>query len=199
MKASRLFLIAAVVIPVSIAEAQNPPAGPPPNPMATVFKNRTSNLRRLVAQAFDSIPASKFGYKPTDKQQTFGYVAQHITEDSYLFCNQFSERKATRAVSDTATKDSARAMWPKDSLVTKMKAAFQFCDEVMANLDDAAVTAIVSVTAPNGTTRQVARMNYLVGHAMDLQDHYSQIANYMRLNGWLPPSALPRPGRGGNP
>jgi hypothetical protein len=42
-------------------------------------------------------------------------------------------------------------------------------------------------------------MNALLGHAMDLQDHYSQIANYMRLNGMLPPSALPRPaGRGGN-
>jgi hypothetical protein len=35
-------------------------------------------------------------------------------------------------------------------------------------------------------------------HALDLADHYSQIANYMRLNGILPPSALPRPGRGGN-
>jgi hypothetical protein len=41
-------------------------------------------------------------------------------------------------------------------------------------------------------------MNYLLGHAMDLADHYSQIANYMRANGMLPPSALPRPGRGGN-
>jgi hypothetical protein len=41
-------------------------------------------------------------------------------------------------------------------------------------------------------------MNFLLGHAMDLQDHYSQIANYMRLLGMLPPSALPRPGRGGS-
>jgi hypothetical protein len=34
---------------------------------------------------------------------------------------------------------------------------------------------------------------------MDMQDHYSQIANYMRLNNILPPTALPRPpARGGN-
>jgi hypothetical protein len=44
----------------------------------------------------------------------------------------------------------------------------------------------------------VTRGYMVLGHALDLADHYSQIANYMRLNGMLPPSALPRPGRGGN-
>ena len=198
MKISRALLVMAAVLPMGVAEAQNAPAGPPPNPVATLFRTRTTNLRRNIAQAFDSIPAGKFSYKPTDKQQTFGYIAQHITEDSYFFCNNFSDRKATRAAADTAAKDTVRAMWPKDSLVAKMKAAFQFCDEVMANLDDASTTAMITLTAPNGTSRQVTRMNYLLGHAMDLQDHYSQIANYMRLNGMLPPTALPRPGRGGN-
>jgi hypothetical protein len=38
----------------------------------------------------------------------------------------------------------------------------------------------------------------VLGHALDVEDHYSQLANYMRLNNILPPSALPRPGRGGN-
>ena len=68
----------------------------------------------------------------------------------------------------------------------------------MAGLDDSKVGEIITVPGPNNTTRQVSRMNYLLGHALDLEDHYSQIANYMRLNGMLPPTALPRPGRGGN-
>jgi len=194
----KLLLIAALALPLGIAEAQQPPAGPPANPTATVFRNRSANLRRLIAQAYDSIPESKFSYKPTDKQLTFGYIAQHLTNDSYLFCNNFSDRKATRPESHTTTPDSIKAKWPKDSLVAQMKAAFAFCDEVQGTVDDAAATAIISVPGPNNTTRQVSRINYLLGHAMDLQDHYSQIANYMRLNGMLPPSALPRPGRGGN-
>jgi hypothetical protein len=194
---NRLLLILAVATPMAIAEAQQPTT-PPPNPIATVFRNRTGSLRRLIAQAYDSIPASKFSFKPTPAQLTFGYVAAHMANDAYGFCNNFSDRKATRPESHTTTPDSVKATWPKDSLVAQMKAAFQFCDEVMANMDDAAATAIITVTAPNGTSRQVARMNSLLGHAMDLQDHYSQIANYMRLNGMLPPSALPRPGRGGH-
>ena len=165
--------------------------------MATVFRTRQGNLRRLIAQALDSIPASLFGYKPTPAQQSIGYVAQHLTEDSYFFCNNFSDRKAQRDPAHTSAADTTRAKWPKDSLVAQFKAASAFCDEVSANLDDAQAAAIITVAGPNNTTRQVSRINYLLGHAMDLQDHYSQLANYMRLNGILPPSALPRPGRGG--
>ena len=35
-------------------------------------------LQRNLAQAFDSIPESKFSYKPTPVQLTIGYVAQHL-------------------------------------------------------------------------------------------------------------------------
>jgi hypothetical protein len=33
----------------------------------------------------------------------------------------------------------------------------------------------------------------VLGHVVDMADHYSQIANYMRLNHMIPPTALPRP------
>jgi hypothetical protein len=199
MKTSRFVLLAATVAPLALAEAQNAPSpNPPPEPIATVYRQRTANLRRQIAQAYDSIPASKFGYKPTPAQLTFGYVAAHLANDAYFFCNNFSDRKATRPESHVSTPDTVKQHWPKDSLVAQMKAAFQFCDEVMANMTDAQANAIIEVQGPNNTTVKRPRMAYLLGHAMDLQDHYSQIANYMRLNGMLPPSALPRPGRGGN-
>ena len=198
MKISRVALVAALALPL-VAEAQNAPnPNPPPEPIATVYRQRTGNLRRQIAQAYDSIPESKFGYKPTPAQLTFGYVAAHLANDAYFFCNNFSDRKATRPESHTSTPDTVKQNWPKDSLVAQMKAAFQFCDEVMANMTDAQATAIIDVPGPNNSTLKRSRMNYLLGHAMDLQDHYSQIANYMRLNGMLPPTALPRPGRGGN-
>ena len=46
-----------------------------------------------------------------------------------------------------------------------------------------------------GQSRTVTRSGMLLGHALDMADHYSQIANYMRLNNMLPPTALPRPPR----
>jgi hypothetical protein len=198
MKTTRVLFILALALPLGVAEAQQPPAGPPADPVATALRTRTQRLRNQIAQAFDSIPAAKFGYKPTPAQLTFGYIAQHVASDSYLFCNQYSDTKATIPEKYTTTPDSVKATWPKDSLVAQLKTAFAFCDQVSASLNDANVGAIITITAPNGTTRQTSRFNYVFGHAMDLQDHYSQLANYMRLNGMLPPSALPRPGRGGN-
>ena len=45
-----------------------------------------------------------------------------------------------------------------------------------------------------GQSRPATRASMVLGHALDMADHYSQIANYMRLNNMLPPTALPRPG-----
>jgi len=53
-------------------------------------------LQRNLAQAFDSIPESKFGYKPTAAQLTIGYIAQHLASDNYFFCNNFGTMKASR-------------------------------------------------------------------------------------------------------
>lgn len=193
MNRARAALLLALALPVGIAEAQQPAAGPPVNPIATSFRNRTTNLRKNLAQAFDSIPAAIFGYKPTPAQLSIGYVAQHVASDNYFFCNNFSDKKATISDKDTTTPDSVKASWPKDSLVAKLKASIAFCDEVMASLEDSKVAELVTVNGQNGQTRQVPRINFLVGHAIDLADHYSQIANYMRINNLVPPSALPRP------
>lgn len=196
MKTARALLLLAVALPLGAAVAQ--PAGPPANPMTAAFKGRTSAARRNILQAFDSIPESKFSYKPTPAQLTFGFVAAHLAEDDYFFCSNFGDKKPSLPEEDTKTPDAEKAMWPKEKLVTKLKAAMAFCDDAMNQLDDANIGAIITVPGQGGTTRQVSRMNYVLGHALDLADHYSQIANYMRLNGMLPPTALPRPGRGGD-
>ena len=192
--------IAATLLALSvagtIAHAQGG-AAPPANPMATAFRNRTTALRRQVVQALDSIPESKYGYKPTPAQLTVGYVAQHMSSDDYFFCGNFSDKKPTVSDEESNTADSVKATWPKAKLMANLRAAVAYCDDAMSQLDDTNLGAIITVAGPNNTTRQVSRMNYLLGHAIDLADHYSQLANYMRLNQMLPPTALPRPGRGG--
>ena len=145
-----------------------------------------------MAQAFDSIPESKFSYKPTPAQLTFGFIAQHVANDNYIFCDQFGDKKGARPEEDTATPDSVKATWPKDKLVAKLKESFAFCQDAMNQLTDAKLSDQVTLTF-GGRSRQVVRAMMVLGHALDLADHYSQLANYMRLNNMLPPSALPRP------
>lgn len=174
--------------------AQQPATTPPANPITTVFRNRTMALQRNLAQAFDSIPESKFAYKPTPAQLTIGYIAQHLAEDNYLFCNTFGDMKATVDAADTSTPDSVKATWPREQLLTKLKASFKFCEDAFAQLDDAKLADAITLTF-NGQSRPSMRVSMVLGHVIDMADHYSQIANYMRLNGMLPPTALPRPPR----
>jgi DinB superfamily len=195
MKLSHLAM-AVLVVPIGLA-AQQPPATLPANPVTTAFRARISALHRNIAQAFDSIPESKFSYKPTPAQLSIGFIAQHIANDDYFFCNNFGAMKGTRAAEDTATADSVKATWPKAKLVSRLKDSFAFCDQAIAQLDDAKLAEPVTMTF-GGNSRTVARASMALGHALDLADHYSQLANYMRLNNMLPPTALPRPRPPGN-
>lgn len=187
--------ILALALPLALA-AQQPSGGAPANPITEAFRGRTMSLQRNIAQAFDSIPAAKFSYKPTPAQLSIGYIAQHLAEDNYLFCNNFGSMKATRSAKDTTTADSIKAQWPKDTLVAKLKTSFKFCEDAFAQLDDAKLADQVTMTF-GGRSRNTTRASMVLGHALDMADHYSQLANYMRLNNILPPTALPRP-RPGN-
>ena len=186
MRLSRVAL-ALIALPMAVG-AQQPPA----NPITTVMKQRTMVFQQRLAQAFDSIPERLFNYKPTAPQLTIGYIAQHLADDNYFFCNQYGDMKGTRTAEETSTADSVKAKWPKDKLVAQMKTSFKFCEDALAQLDDAKLADQVPQTF-NGQTRMVTRAAPVVTHILDMADHYSQIANYMRLNNMLPPTALPRP------
>ena len=192
MKTSYAVLLAlSLALPASLA-AQQPPAAPPANPITTVFQGRTMSLQRNLAQAFDSIPEALFSYKPTPAQLTIGYVAQHLANDNYLFCNAFGDMKAAQTEEDTTTADSVKATWPKARLMERLNASFTFCEQAFAQLNDANLADQVNLTF-RGQSRMVTRAAMVLGHIVDMADHYSQIANYMRLNNLIPPTALPRP------
>lgn len=192
MKSIRVLTLAALVLPLALA-AQQPVA----NPITAAFKAAGTNNARLLMAAFDSIPASKYGYKPTPAQLTIGYIAQHLESANYQLCAVFGGMKWNMTAKDSLA-DTVKAQWPKDTLTARLKASFAFCESAMATVDDAKLADAVPV-GPPAANRTVIRARYVLGYVTDLVDHYSQIANYMRLNNMVPPSALPRPGaRGGN-
>ena len=195
MKTSHTVILA-LAFPLGLA-AQQPSAGQAANPITATLRGRTLGLQRNIAQAFDSIPESKFGYKPTPAQLSIGYIAQHLVSDNYFFCNNFGAMKGTQSAADTTTADSIKAKWPKDTLVAKLKASLTFCENALGQVDDAKLADAITLTF-NGQSRPSTRVVMVLGHALDLADHYSQLANYMRLNNMIPPTALPRPGRGGH-
>jgi hypothetical protein len=186
MKRIRVLSLAALLLPMALA-AQQPAA----NPITQSFKASGTRYAGWLTAAFDSIPASKYGYKPTPAQQSVGYVAQHLENANYQLCSRFGGPAYVMTARDSLA-DTVKAQWPKDTLTARLKASFAYCDAAMAGVNDAKLAEEVPV-GPAGSGRTAPRARFVLGYVTDLVDHWSQIANYMRLNGMVPPSAAPRP------
>lgn len=129
---------------------------------------------RLVA-AFDSIPAERYSYRPTQTQQSIGFIAQHLETANYVLCERLGDVKHPMSSKDSLT-DTLKARWPKDTLVARLDASLRFCDAAIDRLGPIESPVVAST---------------LLALETDLAEHYSQISVYMRLLGMVPPSALP--------
>jgi predicted alpha/beta superfamily hydrolase len=182
----------------ALASGQAP--GPAPGASQAPSKAITYSLgvfagqyARWLTAAFDAIPADKYGFKPTPPQQTIGYIAQHLEEDSYGLCAGFGAIRPPMTARDSLA-GAVKATWPKDTLVARFKASLGACQRAFEALDDTKLAEVVPLGRP-GSGQTGPRARAVVGFVTDLASHWTQIANYMRLLGMVPPSALPPPAR----
>ena len=188
----RALCVAALVFPACSLAAQSGPSAAQQStaPVADSFKAMAALFGSRLVLAFDSIPASKYGYAPTPPQQTVGWVAQHLVEANYGLCERFGRMKRT-ANENHPQADSIKANWPKDVLITQLKESFTFCATSFTQIQgDAALADDVPIgAAGSGQTQQRARS--LLLFITDLAEHYAQVSSYMRMIGLVPPSSLP--------
>jgi hypothetical protein len=170
----RSLVLAALSIPTTLA-AQTPTTHAPADGVILSFVRFADIFGSRLVAAFDSIPASRYDYRPMPTQQTIGYIAQHLENANYSLCERMGDRKAPRTAKDSLA-DTIKARWPKDTLVTRLEASLRFCDDVMERIPQLDSPALAST---------------LLAFETDLAEHYSQLSVYMRLLGLVPPSALP--------
>ena len=169
-----LLIVAAIAVPVCL-RGQSQSKHEPMDSVVVVFERWADAYGGWLVQAFDSIPATRYGYRPTPPQQSLGYIAQHLEDANYELCERFADLKHSRTVEDSLA-DTLRARWPKDTLVKRLDVSLRFCDSALERA---------------GHLRSPAFADNLVAFVTDLAEHYSQISAYMRLLGMIPPSALP--------
>lgn len=183
MRALSVMTLTAVATgPILMAQATPAPlpAEAAANPVVWSAKFLYQRDAKNMIAAAEEMPEDKYSYHPTPDQWTFGKVVAHIAQSNGGLCAALSGTTAPAAlqVSDTAS---------KADLVAGLKASFDFCGPVLDNLTDAKLVGTVTLFH-----RTVPRATPLILLPVDLADHYSQMAAYLRLNGLLPPSAQPR-------
>ena len=148
------------------------------NPVVASAKEIFQRQSGYMVAAADEMPADKYGYHPTPDQWTYGKIVSHVIQANFGVCGMLSGDGpgAGPAVTDTT---------PKDQLVPILKQSFETCQKALNGLEDSSLGG--TITYFRGAKKPRARA--LVELVGDLEDHYSQMAGYLRMNGMLPPSA----------
>ena len=149
-----------------------------PNPVVTSANEIVVRQSGYMIAAAEQMPAEKYGYRPTPEQWTYGKVVAHVVQANFGVCGMLSGDGPGKgpAVTDAT---------PKEQLVVALKQSFEACQKAMEGLKDSSLGA--TITYFGGAKKPRARA--LLELTDDLEDHYSQMAMYLRLNGMLPPSA----------
>lgn len=184
MKTAAFALVIALGAVPAVAAAQVGSASPAQassNPVADALRANERRMATNLVAAIDAFPADKFAYKPTAAQMTVGEIAVHLVEGNDMLCSAVGGTPAPQRPAIAATA-------PKEQLVARLRESFQFCETALAGVTDARMGEMV----PSFGGRQASRGSMVLVTVGDWADHYSQLANYLRLNGILPPTARGR-------
>jgi hypothetical protein len=171
MKIAAMLMVAAVVSGSALAQDVA-------NPVVTSANEIVKRQSAYMVAAAEEMPVDKYGYKPTPGQWTYGQIIAHVIKANYGVCGMLSGDGPGKgpAVAETAT---------KEELVAGLKQSFETCNKALDGLKDSSLGG--TITYFGGAKKPRARA--LIELTDDLEDHYSQMASYLRLNGMLPPSA----------
>jgi DinB superfamily len=148
------------------------------NPVSDVLREMLGGREKNTVAAFEEMPATKFDYKPTADQMSFGHLAAHVVESNYYFCANVAGVPEPKVEEFKGTEG-------KDKLVAAVKASFAFCHEALPKAEDSKMTEDIKWF--DGKPR--ARAWAFVALGSSWADHYGMAAMYLRLNGLLPPTA----------
>jgi hypothetical protein len=173
MKTSLRLIPLAISCLAATAAAQNSAA-----PVSEALRSITQRAETNLVAAAEELPAGKYGFKPTPAQMSFGDVIAHLSGGNYFLCSSI-------AGVDAPKRSELKGGAPKEKLVGALRESFQFCESALAKVNDSGL----SQNVPFFGNREVTRAEMMFAAAEDWADHYSQLANYLRLNKLLPPTA----------
>ncbi len=149
------------------------------SPVMDALRQSLQRAAKNTPAAAEEMPADKFGYKPTEKQMTFGKLMTHIVEANEYFCAKLSDG------AEPKESDQPKEGESKEKLVAAVRKSFDDCNSKLAKLDDSKLGEEVKVFGG----RTVSKAAVVLMLAGSFTDHYAMEAQYLRLNGLTPPTA----------
>jgi uncharacterized damage-inducible protein DinB len=177
------FVFAYVTLPAASAQATD--AGYPDElspSLASSAKAMHAMIRRDLAEAAENMPADEYAFRPTPQVRTFGQIIGHVIDANFFFCAQAADEKSPATADYEEIADKA-------TLVKALHDSLAYCDRVYAATTEANFIQPMQIAhvVGKGSTKTVrgAVLMYNIAHN---NEHYGNLAVYMRLKGHVPPS-----------
>lgn len=161
------------------------------------FDSMLSSLERQFMGVAKAMPAEKYNFAPTaaifsESQKTdylspdnkgvrtFAENVKHVAQVNYMLAGIVSGMKPDADVK------AIGAIKDKDQIVAAAQASFDFAHKAMATLtaQNAFDSVNFKVLGPEATRASTA--GFVVAHGFD---HFGHLAEYLRMNGLIPPSS----------
>ncbi len=152
----------------------------PANPVSQAVQNAWNSAKRNLRESAEQMPEAKYGFKPVDTVKSFGEILAHVAGASYDYCSAAKGEAAP--FDEDHFEKTART---KADIQKAVNDAIAYCDAVYGALTDQTAAALV---ARPGSTRQMPRVQPLIGNIGHTTEHYGNLVTYFRLNAMVPPS-----------
>jgi uncharacterized damage-inducible protein DinB len=168
--------ILCVSVLASVANAQISPDLPnpstAPNPLTATLSIFRSNMQDKIMKSAESMPESKYSYRPTKDVRSFAEILNHLGDISYILCSN---------VKGEAPPAMAAAKGSKAEIMAYVKGAFDYCDGVYSGFNDAHLNDPADFWGHKTNKMFILTQ---VGNHDAL--HYGNLVAYLRLNGVVP-------------
>ena len=171
--------VAACALTAGSASAQAPATADPGNltRFGRAIKARYDTIKRDIVDAAEAMPEGEYGFRAAPPVRSFAEIVGHVADSQTFFCGVAAG--GNPEYGDQIEKSAA----PKAALVRALKDSFAACDAVYDSLD--AVNELATVPAGKGDALRAMMLLDNISHD---NEHYGNIATYMRLKGHVPPS-----------
>jgi hypothetical protein len=161
-KSSTILMLTALCCTPAFAQA---------NRISVFVREALAQSSKEIVAAAEQMPADKFGFKAPPDDITFGYLLLHVADINYPLCSLIGGISAPKLPQLKETD-------PKNILIERMKASFDFCTTALANLDDSGMQETLDL----GGAKMSRAMTILTLTGTWTSHHELQL-KYMQLNG----------------
>lgn len=165
-----------VFILASLASAQIAPdlpnPGTGPNPLTATLSLFRSNMQDKIMKAADTMPESKYNYRPAKDVRSFAEIVNHVTDISLFLCSNMKGE---------ATPPGASARNSKAEIIAALKSSFAYCDASFSTFTDAHLNDPADFFGHR--TNKMFLLTQVGNHDAL---HYGNLVTYLRLNGLEP-------------